>query len=230
MQNIGGKGWNMAAINWIYAYYQGIKDGTFTVSRWVRMVYEYVVKGLESRTFFFDQKRANDAIDWIETHCSHTEGPDAPGPIRLELWQKAFLSCVYGLVDESGKRQFREIFLVIGRKNGKTKIAASIAAYTYRLEGGFGARVFCIAPKLEQADLVYNDVWMMTQLDPEYKRLKELYSERDVHNKYIITTNFQFLKQSYYEIYQQYPQVICSCHCFYGFNSSNNISSGKPIF
>ena len=176
----------MAAINWIYAYYQGIKDGTFTVSRWVRMVYEYVVKGLESRTFFFDQKRANDAIDWIETHCSHTEGPDAPGPIRLELWQKAFLSCVYGLVDESGKRQFREIFLVIGRKNGKTKIAASIAAYTYRLEGGFGARVFCIAPKLEQADLVYNDVWMMTQLDPEYKRLKELYSERDVHNKKVL--------------------------------------------
>jgi phage terminase large subunit-like protein len=41
------------------------------------------------------------------------------------------------------------------------------------LEGGFGARVFCVAPKLDQADIVYNNVWMMTTLDPEYQRFKE---------------------------------------------------------
>ncbi len=173
----------MAAVNWIYAYYQGIKDGTFTVSKWVQLIYEYVVNGLESRSFFFDQKKANSAIEWIEAHCSHTEGPLAPSPIRLELWQKAFLSCVFGIVDEDGRRQFREIFLVIGRKSGKTKLAASVAAYMWRLEGGYGSRVYCIAPKLDQADLVYNDIWQMTTLDPEWQDLKELYSEKDIHNK-----------------------------------------------
>ena len=173
----------MAAVNWIYAYYQGIKDGTFTVSRWVRLVYEYIIKGLEDKSFFFDQKKANDAITWIEAHCSHTEGPSAPSPLILELWQKAFLSCVYGIVDETGKRQFREIVLLIARKSGKSKLASAIGAYTWRLEGGFGARVYCIAPKLEQADLVYNDIWMQTLIDPEYKRLKELFSEKDIHNK-----------------------------------------------
>ena len=176
----------MAGDNWIYAYYQGIKDGTYTVGRWIRMLYEYIVGGLESRAFFFDQKKANSAIEWIETHCSHTEGPLAPSPLQLEPWQKAMLSCVYGIVNENGARQFREVLLVVGRKNGKTKIASSMGAYDFRISGGYGARVFCIAPKLDQADLVYNDIWQMTIEDPEYKRLKEYYSERDQHNKKVL--------------------------------------------
>ena len=173
----------MAADNWIYTYYQGIKDGTYTVGRWITLVYEYIVRGLEQKLFFFDQKKANAAIDWIETHCFHTEGPLAPRHLELEVWEKAFFSAVFGLVDKNGLRQFREILLVVARKNGKSKIASSTAAYTWRQDGGFGARVFCIAPKLEQADLVYNDVWAMTQLDPEWQNLKEELSERDQHNK-----------------------------------------------
>lgn len=163
----------MAGDNWIYAYYQGIKDGTYTVGRWIALIYEKIIQDLEAKRYFFDQKKANAAIEWIESHCFHTEGPLAPGFIKLEVWQKAFFSCVYGLVDEKGHRQFREVVLLVGRKNGKTKIASSLGDYTYRQEGGFGARVFCIAPKLDQADLVYNDIWMMTTLDPEWQELKE---------------------------------------------------------
>jgi phage terminase large subunit-like protein len=169
----------MPGDNWIYAYYQGIKDGTYTVGRWVRLIYERIVHDLEARAYFFDQKKANDAIEWIETHCFHTEGPKAPDEITLEVWQKAFFSCVYGLVDAEGHRQFREVVLLVGRKNGKTKIASSSGAYTFRLEGGFGSRVFCIAPKLDQADLVYNDIWMMTTLDPEWQELRDEVTQTD---------------------------------------------------
>ena len=163
----------MPGDNWIYTYYQGIKDGTYTVGKWITLIYERVIQDLEAKRYFFDQKKANAAIDWIETHCFHTEGPLAPSPLKLEVWQKAFYSCVYGLVDGNGHRQFREVVLLVGRKNGKTKIASSSGDYTYRQEGGFGSRVFCIAPKLDQADLVYNDIWMMTTLDPEWQALKE---------------------------------------------------------
>ena len=95
------------------------------------------------------------------------------------------MSCLYGIVDEHGQRQFREVLLVIGRKNGKSKIASSIGAYEFQ-KGGYGSRVFCIAPKLEQADLVYNDIWQMVQIDPEYKAEKERLSIRDEHNKKIL--------------------------------------------
>ena len=175
----------MAGDNWIYTYYQGIKDGTYTVGRWISLIYEKIVQDLEAKRYFFDQKKANAAIDWIETHCFHTEGPLAPGNLKLEVWQKAMFSCMYGLVDKSGIRQYREVVLLVGRKNGKTKIASSAAAYTFRLEGGFGSRVFCIAPKLDQADLVYNDIWMMTTLDPEWQEMKKDVKQTDERGRLI---------------------------------------------
>ena len=169
--------------NYIYAYYQHIKDGSITVSKWIALVYEYIIKGLEGKDFFFDQKKANSAIDWIESHCFHTEGPLAPGPLKLELWQKAFYSAVYGLVDKNGNRQFREVLLVVARKNGKSLIASATGDYVFRVDGGYGAKVFCIAPKLEQADIVYNNIWQMITLDPEWQAEKEIASERNSHNE-----------------------------------------------
>ena len=169
--------------NYIFAYYQKIKDGTITVGKWVTLIYEYLVNGIQEKQFFFDQKEANAAVDWFEAHCFHTEGPLAPGPLSLELWQKALLSAIFGIVDENGIRQFREVVLVVARKNGKSILASGIANYVFRVEGGFGAKVFCIAPKLEQADIVYNNLWQMITLDPEWQALKEACQEKDMHNK-----------------------------------------------
>ena len=175
---MSGEGRTMGTDNWIYTYYQGIKNGTYTVGRWIELVYEYIIKGLQEKQFFFDAKKANEAIEWVEAHCFHTEGPLAPGPIVLEPWQKAFISSIYGLVDENGLRQFREILLVVGRKNGKTKLASALGNYEFQ-SSEYGTKVFCIAPKLDQADLVYNDLWQMVTLDPDYKKLKEYCSEKN---------------------------------------------------
>lgn len=169
--------------NYILSYYQQIKDGSVTVGRWIRLIYEYLVNGLAQKEFFFDQKKANAAVDWLETHCFHTEGPLAPGPLNFELWQKALLSAIFGIVDKDGNRQFREVLLVVARKNGKSILASGIGNYVFRVEGGFGAKVYCCAPKLEQADIVYNNMWQMITLDPEWQALKEACQEKDMHNK-----------------------------------------------
>ena len=170
------------ADNWIYTYYQGIRNGTYLTGRFVTLLYEYLVKGLQEKQFFFDGNKANSAIDWIESHCFHTEGVLAPGLLKLEVWQKAFLSAIFGIVDENGNRFFREVFLVVARKNGKSLIASAIGNYTWRVDGGFGSRVFCIAPKFDQADIIYNCIWQMVQLDPEWQALKDQQKERNAHN------------------------------------------------
>lgn len=171
--------------NCIYSYYQKITDGSIIAGRWLKLIYEYLVSGLEEKRFFLDLKKANDAINWIETHCFHTEGVLAPNPLKLELWQKALVSAIFGIVDEDGNRQFREVLLVVARKNGKSLLAAAIANYTFRLDGGFGSRVYCLAPKLEQADIIYNNLWAMIQLDPEWQKLKELSQEKDTQHRKI---------------------------------------------
>ena len=172
-------------MNYIYQYYQKIVDGSIRVGRWIRLIYEYIVDRLEDKTFTFDQKKANHAIQWIEEHCFHVEGPLAPGAFKLELWEKALVSCVFGIVDnDTGQRIYREILLVVARKNGKSILAAAIANYIFQVDGGFGAKVFNIAPKLDQADIIYMNAWMMMQLDPDYRIAKEeLESRREATHR-----------------------------------------------
>lgn len=172
--------------NWIYTYYQRIKDGSECVGEYIVLLMEYLIKGLEDKSFFYDQKKANTAIDWIETHAFHTEGKLAPNPMKLELWEKAFVASLFGIVDEKGLRQFREILLIIGRKNGKSLLASAIAKYVWWLDGGFGAKIYNIAPKLDQADIIYNNIWQMTLLDPEYQKRKEECSAKDSHNRNLV--------------------------------------------
>ena len=142
--------------NYILTYFQKIKDGSVTVGKWVEMIYSRMVEGIESGEYIFDQQKANRAIKFIETFCRHNKGKLAPGRLKLSLWEKAFISCVYGIVDDKGKRQFKEVALFVGRKCGKTLLASAIIAYTAYVDGEFGSEIYCIAPKLDQSELVFS--------------------------------------------------------------------------
>lgn len=161
--------------NYIFEYYQGIQDGTIAVGNWIRLWYEYIIKGLEDGSFFYAPKKAKAAIVFAENFCRHHEGALAPGLIKLELWEKAFLSVIFGIVDRDGNRQFREIVLVVGRKNGKTLLAAIVSAYLAFMDGEYGARIYMAAPKLEQARLCFDAFFQMVQKEP---RLAELSQKR----------------------------------------------------
>jgi len=171
--------------NYILSYYQQIQDGSVLVGKYIEKIYKYLISGIEKKEFFFDQKKACAAVDWIEEHTFHTEGDLATQPFKLELWEKAMISAMFGIVDANGKRQFREIVLIVARKNGKSLLAAAIARYIWLIDGGYGTKIFNIAPKLAQANIIYDNIWLMTQLDPEYQALKEACSEKDMHNKKI---------------------------------------------
>ena len=158
-------------MNYIKEYNQKIQSGEIIAGQWIKLFYAYLIKGLDDKLFYFSEEKANNVISWIEDHCYHTEGPLAPNKLKLELWQKAVLSVIYGIVDETGKRHFREIVLIMARKNGKSLFASSIAKYEWQ-KGGYGARVYCLAPKLDQTDIIYNSIWQQTLLDPEYQELK----------------------------------------------------------
>lgn len=176
--------------NYILEYYQKINDGSIVTGKWIKKIYQYIIHGFEKKQFFFDQKRANKAIHFIETQCRHSEGALAPGLFVLELWQKALLSCMFGIIDENGNRQFREVFIVVGRKNGKTLLASAIMAYMLFADGEYGAKAYCVAPKVAQADIVYNNFWHTVSLNPEL-------AEKSKHRKsdiYIEETNSSLQK------------------------------------
>lgn len=166
--------------NDIQAYYHNIKTGAVVAGKWVRLLYEKVTANLRDGHCFFDARKANRAIDFIETFCRHSEGRD--DLIKLELWQRAAVSCMFGLVDKEGVRIFREVFLVMGRKNGKSLFASACIAYMFYLDGEYGAKIYCLAPKLEQASIVYDNFYQMIAREPELaalaqKRRSDIYIE-----------------------------------------------------
>ena len=175
----------MDSTNWIYTYYQGIKDGTYTVGRWIQLVYSIVVDGFESGAVDFSAKEANNAIEWIENHCFHVEGELAPGNLILEVWQKALISCIFGLLKPGTcYPAYNEIVLIVGRKNGKSLLASAIANYILQVKGGYGARIYTVAPKLEQADIIYGTTWTMVQLDPEWNsKMEAIRSKREASHQ-----------------------------------------------
>ena len=171
--------------NYILEYYQGITDGTIAAGRWIKSWYEIIIKGLERGAFFYSPKKARAVIVFAENFCRHHEGPLAPGRVKLELWEKAFLSVVFGIVDAEGVRVFREVILIVGRKNGKTLLAAIVAAYMAFMDGEYGARVYMAATKLEQANLCYTAFFQMIAKEA---RLSDLAVKRRT-DIYIESTN-----------------------------------------
>ena len=172
------------ATDYILAYYQQICDGSITVGKWIRMWYEQIVHGLEEKKYRFDQKKANEVINFVERYCHHHEGPLAPGLIKLELWQKALLSVVYGIVDENGRRVFREIVLLEGRKQGKTALMGALGCHHLFKDGGYGSRVYVCAPKLEQSRLCYESIYQTIRKEPMMDRMTkrrrtDLYIEKN---------------------------------------------------
>ncbi len=166
--------------NYIQEYHYRIQSGEIVVGRWIKLLYDKITAGLRDGLFFFDDRKANKAIRFIENFCHHCEGRS--DLIKLELWQKATISVIFGIVDADGLRIFREVFLVMGRKNGKSLLASAIIAYVKYLDGEYGAKIYCLAPKLEQAAIVYDNFYKMVLAEPELaalvqKRRSDIYME-----------------------------------------------------
>lgn len=165
--------------NWIFKYHEAIKKKEVIVGVWVRLCFEILTTGLLNGEWEFNEKKANKAIKFIENFCHHSEGRS--DLLHLELWQKAIVSAIFGIMDKTtGYRQFREVFIIIARKNGKTLFAAAIAAYMTYIDGEYGAKVYFLAPKLDQADLVYDAFYQIVQSDDELdsitkKRRSDIY-------------------------------------------------------
>ena len=165
----------------IEEYYQAIVKGQIRASRRVTAVYSRLVDKIHNPDkYHFDEARANRPIDFIEKFCRHSKGEWAGKPVELLLFQKAFISALFGFVDDDGRRQYREAFFYVSRKNGKSSVLAALALYCLCADGEFGAEVYSVATKLDQARIVFEEARRMIQQNPALsknirKRKSDLY-------------------------------------------------------
>lgn len=167
--------------NPIVEYYNLILSGDEVVSDKVRRVYKKLHDDVYDKesVYEYDPKKANHAIEFVENFCKHSKGKWGGKPIDLELWQKAFVASAFGFSHKiDGLRKYREILLVVARKNGKSTIASAIGLYLQIADKEAGSEVYAVATKRDQAKLVWMEAKRMVKKSPVLlKRIKPLVSD-----------------------------------------------------
>lgn len=159
-------------MNCIFEYNKKIQSGEILTSKKVKAVYQALVNDLEkSEKWVFDERKAQHAILFIEGYCKHSKGKWADKPVALELWQKAFVSALFGVINKfTRKRRFREALLIVGKKNGKSLLASAILLYMLVADGEGGAECYSVATKREQAKIIFTEAERMVKKSPSLKK------------------------------------------------------------
>lgn len=170
----------------IMEYYSQIKDGKVTVSRKVQRIYQKLAEdlsgsiGADCTMYHYSPSRANHILEFAENYCRHSKGKLGGQLIVLELWEKAMLAAMFGFIDDEGRRRYREVVLIVAKKNGKSLISSIVGLYLQVGDGEPGAEVYAVATKKDQAKIIWGEAKRMVNKSPELRKLiKPLVGEMD---------------------------------------------------
>lgn len=188
-------------MTYIEEYVEYLKSHPNRTNKAIRTVYEKILDDLHNNKivkkyneieeeeeifeYVFDEARANRPIEFIESYCRHSKGKSVGKPFELELWQKAFIQASYGFVEKTSRiRKYNKVVLFIGRKNGKSTLAAALGLYHMLFENEGGAECYSIATKKDQAKIVWEEALSMANRSPILKkrtipRVTGLFSKKD---------------------------------------------------
>ncbi|GHV33202.1 terminase [Clostridia bacterium] len=136
-------------------------------------MYKYKPTPLMLPTSCYDSRRADFAVNFISM-LRHTTGEWYGKPFSLMPWQEQIVRDIFGIVGADGYRQFRTSYVEIGKKNGKSELAAAIALYLLFADGEAGAEVYSCAADINQASIVYGVAKAMVELCGDLAKISKL--------------------------------------------------------
>ncbi len=146
-------------------YMDGVLDGTIPAARLVIAAVKRQVHDLEhgdERGLWFDEDAAARVIRFFGflRHWKGEWGPKngKPGQVIVpEPWQAFNLSVMFGWKRADGTRRFRQGYIEVPRKSGKTTMISGVGLYLLMGDNEPGAEVYSFATKKDQARIVMND-------------------------------------------------------------------------
>ena len=167
--------------NPIKEYWREIESGNIVVGVKIECIYRKLIADLNNTNseWIYDNKRANHAIEFIENFCKHSKGRLGGEPFLLELWQKAMTAALFGFISKKdNNRKYREIILIVARKNGKSTWAGAIGLYLMIADSENGPEIVSAATKKDQAKIIWlESKCMVKKSAPLLKKIKPLVGE-----------------------------------------------------
>lgn len=147
-------------------YASDVVSGRIPACKLVKAACQRHLDDLKRTDINFDDVRADRAINFIEL-LPHVKGEwgGKKETIKLELWQKFVIGSIFGWLRD-GKRRFREAYVEVPRKNGKSVLAAGVGLYCLLADGEYGAEVYSGATTEKQAWEVFRPAKLMAERTP----------------------------------------------------------------
>ncbi|WP_286952792.1 MULTISPECIES: terminase large subunit [Aminobacterium] len=132
---------------------------------------------------YFDERAGKRVINFFERYLKHSQGRWAGEPFLLMDWQKYnFLAPLFGWKRKDGTRRFRQAYIEIPKKNGKSELCSGLGLYLTMADGEQGAEVYTAAADRQQASIVFGGSERMILKSPALKkRLKRRPSTKTIY-------------------------------------------------
>ena len=173
--------------SYLLRYRGEIQSGSIIAGQELIMELDNLAEDFHNDDYFYDTSSAALRMDFIEGCIRLTKSPYYGKPMKLLLWQKAFIEALYSFKmskeTESGVviDRFKRTLLLIGRKNGKSETCSGLGNAEF-IVGNEGSDLVCSSNDSEQASIVYDAIDLMRQLyDPEDLDTKR--NQRFIMNK-----------------------------------------------
>lgn len=163
-------------------YYQKCKSGEILVGQELMQELENLIADLDNPNYYYDTTDADLRIDFMENCVRLTKSPYYNKPMILMLWQKAFISAVFGFkMSDTTFDRFKKVILLIARKNTKSETCSALGL-SELIVGNEGADIVCSSNDDNQASITYDAIDTMRSLiDPDDLDTKR--NQRFIKNK-----------------------------------------------
>lgn len=154
-------------------YAKKVTGGKIAACKWVKLACQRHINDLKQSkggkaAFVFDEEKADDACFFIE-QLPHVKGEWARAKelITLQPWQVFIIASIFGWVNKSnGRRRYREAYIEVPRKNGKSVLAAGIGLFMLTADNEPGSEVYSGATSEKQAWEVFRPAKEMAARTP----------------------------------------------------------------
>ena len=164
----------------IEKYYKWICDNPNKANDKIKKIYKRLVEDIkkprevsflvdgkpETHIYRFNEEKAKRPIEFIEKYIKQSKGQWNGKPLKLELFQKAFLEALFGFVDDNGLRKYRKAIFFVARKNGKSVFDSALATYMLVADNEGGAEIYSVATKRDQSKIVWEETKKMIKKSP----------------------------------------------------------------
>lgn len=167
-------------------YFGAILRGRIVTSAKVRKLAKMMMPRFKNgyKKWHFDPVAAARPVEFIEKYCKVPSGK-LGAPLVLEPFQKAIINVAFGFVDDEGNRQFQEVLVIMGRKNGKSSLLAALELYMLIADHEGAPQVYNVANSEDQAKLAYNAAIRILRQSKvlqryAHKRADDVYCKRNL--------------------------------------------------